>query len=210
MTGILVDLDGVLWFSEKLHKNAFIKVFQELTADAQELVNQTWEFGEPTHQYTVKLLKLLGVEIQEQTVLDFIVKKRRYANEQDLVEINAKLINKLSQMKKDGVKLALVSSSSNLNVGKFLTLSQTPTLFDLSVDSTMVVNPKPSPDCYNYAMHKLKLAPDKCIAIEDSKFGIQSAINAKIKIVLKYPGENKEDEFYAQFETGFKKIQNDD
>ena len=29
MNGILVDLDGVLWFSEKVHKESFIKVFQQ-------------------------------------------------------------------------------------------------------------------------------------------------------------------------------------
>ena len=26
MIGVLVDLDGVLWFSQKLHKDAFINV----------------------------------------------------------------------------------------------------------------------------------------------------------------------------------------
>jgi len=210
MIGVLVDLDGVLWFSEKLHKDAFIKVFEELTVDARKLVNQTWEFGEPTHQYAVRLLKILGIEKQEQILQDFIVKKRFYANEPDFVPLNTRLIKKLSQMKKNNIKLALVSSSSNLNVGKFLTLSKTPNLFDFKVDSTMVVNPKPSPDCYNYAMHKLKLAPDKCLAIEDSEIGIQSATNANIKIVLKYSGETKEDEFYAKLESGVKKIQKND
>lgn len=210
MIGVLVDLDGVLWFSEKLHKEAFIEVLKDLTIDAHELVNQTWEFGEPTHQYAVRLLKILGIEKQEQILQDFIVKKRFYANEVDFVPLNARLIEKLSKMKKNNVKLALVSSSSDLNVSKFLTLSKTRTLFDFKVDSTMVLNPKPSPDCYNYAMHKLKLAPDKCLAIEDSEVGIQSATNANIRVVLKYSGESKETEFYAQLESGVKKIQNND
>jgi HAD superfamily hydrolase (TIGR01509 family) len=210
MIGILVDLDGVLWFSEKLHKDAFIEVFKELTVDAHKLVNQTWVFGEPTYQYASRLLKIIGIEKQEQILQDFIVKKRYYADKTDFVPLNTRLIKTLSKMKKTNLKLALVSSSSNLNVSKFLAMSKTLTLFDFVVDSTMVVNPKPSPDCYNYAMHNLGLVPDKCLAIEDSEVGIQSARNANIKLVLKYPGESNENEFYVQLKSEFQKIENND
>jgi beta-phosphoglucomutase-like phosphatase (HAD superfamily) len=51
MTGLLVDLDGVLWFSESAHKGAFKKSLRNVLHNASEIVDQTWEFGESTEKY---------------------------------------------------------------------------------------------------------------------------------------------------------------
>jgi HAD superfamily hydrolase (TIGR01509 family) len=209
MIGVLVDLDGVLWFSQKLHKDAFIKAFKEFTGEAEELVNQTWEFGESTHQYARKLLSEIGIENQEVILKEFIAKKRMFAFQTDVIPLNTRLIETLTMLRSINLKIALVSSSSRLNVNKFISVSKTKDLFDCIVDSSMVLSPKPSPDCYNYAMAKLELVPNKCIAIEDSDIGMQSARNANIKIVLKFAGIAEDSKFYISLNSSILKINHD-
>ena len=48
----------------------------------------------------------------------------------------------------------------------------------------MVAKGKPEPDIYLYAAEKLGLAPENCIALEDSFNGIKSASSAGCKTVM--------------------------
>ena len=48
----------------------------------------------------------------------------------------------------------------------------------------MVAKGKPEPDIYLYAAEKLGLAPENCIALEDSLNGIKSASSAGCKTVM--------------------------
>jgi beta-phosphoglucomutase-like phosphatase (HAD superfamily) len=53
---------------------------------------------------------------------------------------------------------------------------------------------KPEPDVYLFGMDKLGKRPDECIAVEDSKSGVLSAIRSGIKIVVGYVGCYEEHE----------------
>ena len=48
----------------------------------------------------------------------------------------------------------------------------------------MVANSKPAPDIYLFACEKLGLAPQDCIAVEDSPNGALSAIGAGCKTIF--------------------------
>ena len=187
MNGILVDLDGVLWFSEKVHKESFIKVFQQFIPNAQSLIENTWLFGESTEQYTIRLLNMLDIPIDRYTLGGLVEAKRLYAFEAVDIPINFLLIKALNQVRKLDVSIALVSSSSKANTEKFIDISKSANIFDCIVNSSHVVKSKPYPDCYNYAMNELKLSPLRCTAIEDSQIGLESAKRAGIANLLCYP-----------------------
>jgi HAD superfamily hydrolase (TIGR01509 family) len=210
MIGILVDLDGVLWFSEELHKSAFIKALSEFTDEAQEIVDKTWMFGEPTELYARKLLNVGGIKFQEHNLDRLVAKKRLFANQTDSVPLNTSLLSFLRRIKNGNVLISLVSSSSKSNVAKFLTISKSYDIFDCLVDLSSVTKPKPHPDCYEYAIRKLGLEPSKCLAIEDSDIGIQSAKAADIKVVLRYPGITSGEDFYITLNSEFLGISKND
>ena len=50
--------------------------------------------------------------------------------------------------------------------------------FDKHISGNMIENGKPAPDIYLYACEQLGLAPNECIALEDSPNGITSAYDA--------------------------------
>lgn len=187
MKGLLIDLDGVLWFSESHHKNAFIFALQPYVKHADELISETWNFGEATEEYLVRLFSHLGMEVENSFISELARRKRLKASQLDSIPINQELVGSLSILRALDLKICLVSSSSAANVQRFLAITQTQNLFDCVVDRSLVGRPKPSPDCYNFAMKQLELSPSKCLALEDSASGINAARNAGISKVLVYP-----------------------
>ncbi len=187
MIGVLVDLDGVLWFSESAHKDAFKMTLKDVIENSAELVDQTWKFGESTETYIERLLKLRNLDFSKAKLNELVAIKRRFAAETTQIPLNTPLINSLREVKEQGVLMSLVSASSNSNVQKFLTSSNLHNFFDCVIDASMKLAPKPDPSCYSLAMRSLGLAPHNCLVIEDSELGRVAALKAGINKVLIYP-----------------------
>ena len=93
--------------------------------------------------------------------------------------------------KKKGIKLALVTSTTNDNINSIffcLKKSLNKKDFDFIGNSKVIKKPKPFPDIYKFALKNLKLKANQCIAIEDSQESLNSAIRANIKCLI-FPGE---------------------
>ncbi|MBR1664072.1 MAG: HAD family phosphatase [Ruminococcus sp.] len=56
--------------------------------------------------------------------------------------------------------------------------------FDEHISGNMIANGKPAPDIYLYACERLGLAPNECMAFEDSPNGISSAYDAGCMTVM--------------------------
>jgi len=195
MTALLVDLDGVLWFSESVHKDAFKKTLSGVLQNAEELIDQTWEFGESTEKYIERLLRLDDVNFLQSYLDELVARKRKFAAEITDIPLNNPLIDSLSVVKDTGVSICLVSSSSPSNVQKFINHSNLHNFFDCVIDSSMTDAPKPDPSCYSLAMSKLGLAPRNCIVIEDSEAGKAAAMSAGVSQVLIFPTDFLDQQF---------------
>ena len=97
----------------------------------------------------------------------------------------------VNDCKKKGIKLALVTSTTNDNINSIffcLKKSLKKKDFDFIGNSKIIKKPKPFPDIYKFALKNLKLKANQCIAIEDSQESLNSAIRANIKCLI-FPGE---------------------
>jgi DNA helicase-2/ATP-dependent DNA helicase PcrA len=65
--------------------------------------------------------------------------------------------------------------------------------FDRIVSAHMVEQGKPAPDVYLYACRELGLAPEECMAVEDSPNGVKSAAAAGCRVVM-VPDQTEPDE----------------
>ncbi|MEQ3554412.1 HAD-IA family hydrolase [Pseudonocardia nematodicida] len=94
--------------------------------------------------------------------------------------------------KTDGVRLALVTTTSRDNVDALLT-ALAPDLdrddFALVVDTSVVDTPKPDPAAYRYALDALGESPDACVAVEDNLGGVAAAVGAALRVVA-FPNAN--------------------
>jgi beta-phosphoglucomutase-like phosphatase (HAD superfamily) len=57
-------------------------------------------------------------------------------------------------------------------------------MFDLVAHGDCTKIKKPSPEIYEWALQKLQLPPEACLAIEDSPRGLESSNNASVKTII--------------------------
>jgi HAD superfamily hydrolase (TIGR01509 family) len=74
-----------------------------------------------------------------------------------------------------GYPMAIVTSASRRGAENQLTLAGIRQRFDAVITRTDVAHPKPSPDLYLLAAARLGVAPELCLAIEDSNPGVAAA-----------------------------------
>jgi beta-phosphoglucomutase-like phosphatase (HAD superfamily) len=57
-------------------------------------------------------------------------------------------------------------------------------MIDVIAASEAVERKKPAPDVYEWALKRLALVPDECVAIEDSKVGLRAALGAGLATIV--------------------------
>ena len=101
----------------------------------------------------------------------------------------------IEKAQRDGVKLALVTTTSRGNIealGRALAPAVDLDAFALVVDTDSVTDGKPAPDAYRFALERLGEDAQACVAIEDNAGGVQAATAAGVACVA-FPGENNAD-----------------
>ena len=182
MKGIIFDMDGVLIDSEPQHFEVNIKTLNT--------------FGVKIKPY--ELQSFLGKDNLE--VFKFFQKKYKLnVSAERLLEIKTKMIvdemrnhlhvmPKLEEMKKglnniNGVKYAIASSSPRISVDIVIKQLKWENFLSASVTGDEVSTSKPSPEIYHKAASLLGVDEKDCLVLEDSTNGIQSALDAGMKVV---------------------------
>lgn len=182
--GVIFDLDGVLVSTDECHFQAW----------KQLAMREEIPFTRKDNE------RLRGVSRMES--LEIILEKARkeYSREekQEMTDykniIYCHLLQSLSpedvlpgvirllrQLKKEGFKLAVGSSSRNARL--ILDKTRLESYFDVIADGTQITRSKPDPEVFLLAANLLKLKPEDCIVVEDAEAGIQAAIAAGEKAV---------------------------
>ncbi len=188
---LIFDVDGTLAETEETHRQAFNSVF------AREKLGWVWN----ADRYR-ELLRVTGGK--ERLAL--------YLAEEGLA-LPPERIAALHRMKNDaymeivrgggaplrpgvpkivadaraaGLKLALCTTTSRVNIETLLDValgSDGRELFSVIVTGEDVSAKKPAPDAYLLALTRLKLPASQCLALEDSRNGVDAAIAAGVRVV---------------------------
>jgi len=89
----------------------------------------------------------------------------------------------LRRTTENGIPLALATGSDHRTVNYTLNRLKIRNNFKVVVDADDVINGKPDPESYLLAAEKLKVAPQNCLAFEDSFGGIEAAHRAGMQTV---------------------------
>lgn len=182
--GIIFDLDGVIVSTDEFHYQAWRKLSDEE--------------GIPFERETNELLR--GVSRMES--LEIILKntEKIYTDSEKEILASKKnnyyveLLNNLSpqnilpgvktfisQLKENGLKIAIGSSSKNTpTILKKINMTEA---FDAIADGNEILNSKPDPEVFLLAAKKLNLNPEKCIVVEDAEAGVDAALAANMKVI---------------------------
>lgn len=96
------------------------------------------------------------------------------------------------------IKLALVTNASRSSLDAFLDHSLGEDLrnrIEVIVQSAEVARKKPAPDLYLVACERLGLAPADCLALEDSRIGLEAACAAGVPAVVTVNADTRHQDF---------------
>jgi HAD superfamily hydrolase (TIGR01509 family) len=93
------------------------------------------------------------------------------------------LENLLETLKRENARIAIATSAPPENVEVVLYETQLGAYFEVILDQTDVTHGKPHPEIYLKTAQRLNIPPQRCIVIEDSISGVQSAKRAGMSVV---------------------------
>jgi len=191
---IIFDVDGTLADTEDGHRKSFNKAF------AESGLNWNWDVA-----LYDKLLRVTG---GKERIKYFVgtfqpnfakpadyegfvknlhaVKTRHYTNMlgEGHIPLRPGIKQLINDARKAGVKLAIATTTTPENVSALLEIGlgkDWETYFAANGCGDIVPHKKPAPDIYFWVLDKLRLAPEDCIALEDSENGLRSSLAAGIK-----------------------------
>jgi beta-phosphoglucomutase-like phosphatase (HAD superfamily) len=93
----------------------------------------------------------------------------------------------IDQARSAGIRLAIATTTAPENVAALLQANLAPdalSWFELIGAGDIVSAKKPAPDIYQWVLERLGLPAADCLAIEDSKNGLQSALTANLPCLV--------------------------
>jgi HAD superfamily hydrolase (TIGR01509 family) len=180
---VIFDCDGTLVDSEVLS----IKVDQRVLADhgwtlSQEEIVRRF-MGRTSAHFTRELESFLGHPLPEDWELKY---QPWYADafEQELTPV-AGVLSALSRIL---LPTCVASNSRHARLEKTLGLTGLLPRFSGRIFSAEDVREgKPAPDLFLHVAQKMGVPPERCLVVEDSRFGVQAARAARMR-VLGYAG----------------------
>lgn len=175
----IFDLDGVIVDTAKYHYLAWKRLSDELGIEFTEQDNERLKGVSRMRSLDI----LLEIGHQEKTAQEkenLATKKNRwyveYILQMDASQILPGVLDFLTELKAQGIKVALGSASKNART--ILERIQLTDYFDAIIDGNLVSKAKPDPEVFLLGAQQLNIAPEQTVVFEDAKAGIEAGLNA--------------------------------
>ena len=179
---VLFDLDGVLVDTRKLHFDSLKVSLQSVGIDLDVDYHSNTLDGLPTY----KKLEIIGAQYHlSKDQIDHVMQEKQrntLALLKDAISPNSEHHKIFEWLKKENIKCAVCSNSKRSTLDYILDSLGIDGHLDLNLSNEDVKNPKPSPDIYIKAMELLKVESSNTLIIEDSPFGVESALASGAKL----------------------------
>jgi beta-phosphoglucomutase-like phosphatase (HAD superfamily) len=199
LQALIFDVDGTLADTESAHLAAFNQAFADMglgwhwdealytellnISGGKERILHYWktsrpdmrELGSMALQDTVNRLHELKTAAYESAV------------NSGAVSLRPGVLRLMDEALSQGLQLAIATTTSPVNIAALLRRALGPdwrTNFIAIGDASTAPVKKPHPQVYLQMLAALQLAPDQCLAFEDSSNGLRSAIAAGLATVI--------------------------
>ena len=194
LAALIFDVDGTLAETEEQHRLSFNAAFAES--------------GLPWHWDASLYARLLTVAGGKERIAHFIAafgaapaldaeaiarlhaaKSEHYtaAVEAGTITLRPGIRRLLDEAREAAIPVAIATTTSPGNVDALLQASlgpEGPSRFATIAAGDCVPHKKPAPDIYNLALHNLGLSAANAVAIEDTRNGLFSALDAGLQVVI--------------------------
>jgi HAD superfamily hydrolase (TIGR01509 family) len=196
LEALIFDVDGTLAETEEVHRQAFNAAFAEAGHD--------WHWDRPRY---ADLLKVTGGKeriarfladrsggdperVAQVPIAELHGRKTEHYNRAILagrIGLRPGISELIAAALAADIRLAIATTTSLPNVETLLAATLGPAgaaAFTIIAAGDMVARKKPAPDIYELALAGLGLPAGRCLALEDSRNGLMSALAAGIPTVI--------------------------
>lgn len=193
MDAVIFDLDGLLADTEIIS----LKVYQELLKDfGIPFTEETYSREYSGHREEENVQRFLDTYDLpwnfDQTLEKVYELEARILVKGVNLKKGAK--NLLAFLQREGIPIALATSSVESRARMILDSNGILSLFDHLVFAKDVKRSKPYPDIFLKACSDLNVLPENCLVLEDSEAGIEAAYRAGLPVIcipdLKMPAQS--------------------
>lgn len=174
--GVIFDLDGVICFTDEYHYLAWKSVADEENIYFDRTINNRLRGVSRMESLDIILEKASKTYTAEEKVALATRKNdiyKTYLEKMSKANRSDDVITLLEDLKKEGFKLAIGSSSKNTKM--ILKQLEITDYFDAISDGTNITNSKPDPEVFLKAADMLGLRPNECAVVEDAYSGVLAA-----------------------------------
>lgn len=217
---VLLDLDGVITDTAKMHATCWKQLFDEYLQKRAKAKGEPFRAfdiatdykhyvdGKPRFDGVRDFLQSRGIQLPEgtpgdspqaETVCGLGNRKNEMVNEvieSVGVEPYPGTVALVDQIMKDGIKIAVVTSSANCDA--VLKAAKLADLFEVRVDGNVIaaqnLSGKPAPDTYLTAAKQLGVAPKRAVVVEDALSGVEAGRNGEFGLVIGVARKGNADE----------------
>jgi HAD superfamily hydrolase (TIGR01509 family) len=197
LTTLLFDVDGTLAETEEIHRQAFNRSFKQAGLDwhwSQDLYAELLAVAGGKERIRHYLATYLPDFEAPMKLDDYIT--GLHAAKTDIytrtvasgdIPMRPGVRRLIDEARRSGLRLAIASTTTPVNVTALLhynLAADSEGWFDVIAAGGVVAAKKPAPDIYYYAMDKLAVRPDECLAFEDSANGLRSAQGAGLETLV--------------------------
>ena len=179
---VIFDLDGLLIDSEIVSYKIYKEILNQF-GHSFSIEEYAQNFSGKTEVKNVtNLIDTYNLPWTIEMGLDNVLKTEdKFINQGIDLKAGAKEL--LGHLKDNNFKIAIASSSTRDRALTILRQHNIVDYFDEFVFANEVEKGKPNPDIFLKACDKLSETPEKCLVLEDSEAGIQSAYSANIPVI---------------------------
>jgi HAD superfamily hydrolase (TIGR01509 family) len=203
---LIFDVDGTLANTERDgHRVAFNLAFREAGLDwhwSVEFYGKLLVVSGGKERIKYFLQKYLPEFKPTQDINDFVANLHRLKTKHYLkllrsgaIQLRPGAKRLIEEAKKEGVALAIATTTSLPNVIALLEQYLDLDWFEVIAAGDIVPAKKPAPDIYYYVVKRMELNPASFLVIEDSDNGLESAIAAGLKTVVTVNNYTEQQDF---------------
>lgn len=192
---IVFDVDGTLAETEETHRRAFNRAFEDAGLDwhwDQALYAALLEVtgGKERIRYYIESFGGTGIShdaLTESIAALHAEKTRHYTAmvSGGQLALRPGIRELIEDARSRGFRLAIATTTTPANVAALLSATLGGSeIFETICAGDSVAKKKPAPDVYELALNELGLPATACVAIEDSRNGLLSAVAAGIATVV--------------------------
>jgi HAD superfamily hydrolase (TIGR01509 family) len=181
--GVIFDMDGVLFDSERLYQSAWLRVGERISLpDLDRCVHAC--IGRNGRDILKYLTDKYGPGFPAENFINDIRSVFEEIVAADGLPLKPGVTEVLRWLQEANIPVGLATSSSFDSARRHLSGAGLIGYFREIITGNMVARGKPDPEIYTVACERLGIRPENSYAVEDSPNGIRSAHGAGLKVIM--------------------------